>query len=160
MVEKTTYQRKPLKSPGLAGFLALIPGIGAIYNSQLFKGIIFIIIYGGIITMMGQGAPQPFTAFLFVAFCVYMITEAVQTAKSINRRILAEGKEEAIETEEIFLEVKSGSILWGIILMLLGGIFLLAGNTELISYDDVFNLWPVAVVGIGLKLIVDYFSKK
>lgn len=158
MAEKVVV-KKPPKSPTLAGFLACIPGIGAIYNGQLIKGIIFIVIYAGLISMQEQEAIQPLAAFSLTGFIIYMIIEAVQTARRINRRaLLGEEAEEAAE-EEVTAVIKTGSVFWGAVLMALGGIFLLA-NFELISYGTIFDFWPVVVIVIGIKLIADYFSKK
>jgi membrane-bound ClpP family serine protease len=64
-----------------------------------------------------------------------------------------------VEKEEEFPElVKAGSIFWGAVLIVLGAILLLA-NFEVISYDTVFDFWPVAVIIIGVKLVADYFGK-
>ena len=159
MEEKTQAQKKPPKSPTLAGFLALIPGIGAIYNGQILKGIIFIVIYAGLISMQEHDSIQPLAAFLLTAFIIYLIIDAVQTAKRINRFVLAGGKVEEEKIEEFPEAMKSGSVFWGAVLMALGFIFLLA-NFEVISYGTVFDFWPLAVIVIGIKLIWDYFSKK
>jgi len=157
-MEEKVVVKKPPKSPTLAGFLACIPGIGAIYNGQLIKGIIFIVIYAGLISMQEHEAIQPLAAFSLTGFIIYMIIEAVQTAKRINRRALL-GEEEEEAEEEVTAAVKSGSVFWGAVLMALGAIFLLA-NFELISYGTIFDFWPLVVIVIGIKLIVDYFSKK
>jgi hypothetical protein len=51
-----------------------------------------------------------------------------------------------------------GSIFWGIILIALGGMLILA-NFEIINYDTLFDFWPVAVIVLGLKLVVDAVAK-
>ena len=68
-------------------------------------------------------------------------------------------EEEEVEVEEFPEAVTAGSIFWGVILLLLGG-FLLLANFEVISYDTVWDFWPVVVIVIGVKLIADYASKK
>ena len=157
-MEEKVVVKKPPKSPTLAGFLACIPGIGAIYNGQLLKGIIFIIIYAGLISMQEHEAIQPLAAFLLTGFIIYMIIEAVQTAKKINRSALIGEKEEEAE-EEVTAAIKTGSVFWGAILMGLGLIFLLA-NFDVLSYGTVFDFWPLVVIVIGIKLVVDYLSRK
>ena len=67
--------------------------------------------------------------------------------------------EDVEEKVEEFPEiVKTGSVFWGIILMALGGILILA-NFEVISYNTVFDFWPVVIIIIGVKLLAEYFSK-
>jgi len=159
MKEKETNQKKAPKSPVLAGFLGLIPGVGAIYNGQILKGIIFIFIYAGLISMQEHSAIQPLAAFALTGFIIYLVIDAVQTANRINRLALAGGEVEEEKIEEFPKAMKAGSIFWGAVLMALGFVFLLA-NFELISYGTVFDFWPVFIIVIGIKLVVDYFSKK
>ncbi len=159
MEEKVVVKRPP-KSPFLAGVLAFFfPfGIGQIYNRQIQKGLIFLIVFAGLVTMQTTGEGQPFLGIILGGFYIYQIIEAVQTSKSINRRFLL-GEEEVEKEEEEFPEtLKAGSIFWGAVLIILGAILLLA-NFEVISYDTVFDFWPVAVIVIGVKLVADYFGK-
>jgi hypothetical protein len=161
MSEKIIIQKRPPKSPAAAGILSgFFPGTGALYNGQYLKGILFIIIFAGLITMQPHTG-QPFPALLLAGFYFFQIIEAVQTAKSINRQALLEGeaeKEPSVEKELLKIG-PSGSVFWGIALIVLGGIFLL-GNFDIINYDRIWDFWPVVVIVIGLKLIVDYFAKK
>ena len=159
MAEKETTQKRPPKSPVLAGFLGLIPGVGAIYNGQILKGIVFIFIYAGLISMQQHGSIQPLAAFALTGFIIYLVIDAVQTANRLNRIALAGGEVEEEKMEEFPKAMKAGSIFWGAVLMVLGFVFLLA-NFELISYGTVFDFWPLFIIVIGLKLVIDYFSKK
>lgn len=158
MEEKVILKRPP-KSPALAGLLAFfLPTTGALYNGQPFKFIIYLIILGGLITLQPKGG-QPFTAFLLAGFYFYQIFEAAQTAKHINLRFLrGEDVEEEKKVEEFPQVVKAGSIFWGLTLMALGGVLLLA-NFDVISYDSLFDFWPLVVIVIGLKLVTEYFTK-
>ena len=61
--------------------------------------------------------------------------------------------------EELPDFVKTGSVFWGIVLLALGGILLLA-NFDVISYETVFDFWPIAIIVIGVKLVADYVAKK
>jgi hypothetical protein len=161
MSEKIIVQRKPCKSPAAAGILSgFFPGTGALYNGQYLKGILFIIIFAGLISMQPHTG-QPFPALLLAGFYIFQIIEAVQTAKSINRQAELEDeteKEPSVEKELLKIG-PSGSVFWGIALIVLGGIFLLS-NFDIIDYDRIWDFWPVVVIVVGLKLIVDYFAKK
>lgn len=159
MEEKVVLKRPP-KSPALAGILSFFfPTTGALYNAQYLKFFIFLIIFAGLITMQTSGEGQPFAALLLAGFYGFQIFEAIQTSRAINHRALTGEEEEEDGLEELPQVLKTGSIFWGIVLMALGGILLLA-NFDVISYDSVFDFWPVVVIVIGVKLVVDYVSKE
>ena len=146
MEEKIIVKRPP-KSPGLAGVLAFFfPfGTGALYNNQFKKAAIFFFVFAGLVSLQ-PSSPQPFL-------------DAVQTAKALNRAALHQKLEPVTDIEEIPAAITSGSIFWGIALMMLGGILLLA-NFEVIDYYTLWEFWPIAVILIGLKLVVDYYKQK
>ena len=52
----------PRKSPILAGFLSIIPGLGQIYNEQIFKGLFILFFFLGsilLLLMTWHGLPEP-----------------------------------------------------------------------------------------------------
>jgi len=160
--EKIKIEKKPAKSPVLAGiFSAIFPGTGAIYNGNYLKGVLYIIIFAGLVSVQSRGG-QPFVGLMLAGFYFFQLIDAVNEA----RRICAAAQPESspgttglsIETE-VDISRPSGSISWGIILILLGGIFLLA-NYDVISYDALIDYWPLALIGLGLKLLADYFYGK
>lgn len=158
MEEKVIVKRPP-KSAALAGILSFFfPGTGALYNRQILKGIIFMIIFAGLVTLQTEGTHQPFMALILAGFYIYQLIDAIQTANAINQRAL-KGKEEEVAVEEMPEIVKSGSVFWGAVLLVLGAILLLA-NFDVIDYDTVFDFWPVVIVVIGIKLIIDYIARK
>ncbi len=163
MEEKIIVKRPP-KSPAAAGILAgLFPfGIGAMYNGLYFKGLVYMAIFAALVTLQGHGHGQPFFGIILAGFYFYQIIESVQTAGAINRRALTGKEDETARIEDQILEpAKSGSIFWGIVLIGLGLLFILA-NFEVISYDRMWDFWPLAVIGLGVKMIYDYYvrSKK
>jgi Ca2+/Na+ antiporter len=161
-MEEKIVVRRPQKSTALAVILAIIaPGTGAMYNRQLLKGLIYMIIIAGLISTLTLNPPLfiiLLSSLLIFGFYIYQIFEAAQTANAINRKALA-GEEEEVEVEEFPEVVKAGSIFWGIVLILLGVLLLLA-NFEVISYSTAWQFWPVVVIVIGIKFIVDFASKK
>ncbi len=161
VVEQKSVVPKHQKSPFLAGLLAaLFPfGIGPFYNGEIAKGLIYLVIFAGLVTMQGPRSGQPFMGLLLAGFYFFQIIDSVQTSNRINRRTLAG---EAVEEEESALTseaVTAGSVFWGILLIALGGVLLL-GNFQVISYRVIFDLWPVAVMIIGAKLILDYYRSR
>ena len=160
MTEKVIIPKSVCKSPVLAGILSgFFPGTGALYNGEYLKGVLFIIIFAGLVTMQPH-AGQPFPALLLAGFYIFQIIEAVQSASAINRRASAEAEEaETPSKAALAVRAPSGSVFWGIILIALGAIFLLA-NFDVIDYGRIWNFWPLIVVILGLRLIYSYFSKK
>ncbi len=164
MEEKIKIEKKPARSPALAGiFSAIFPGTGAIYNGSYLKGLMFIVIFAGLVTMQSRG-PQPFVGLLLAGFYFFQIIDSVHEARRISAASAGEEMAEKASTRvsmeaELELYRPSGSISWGIILILLGGLFLLA-NFDLISYDSLLDYWPLLLIGLGLKLLADYFTSQ
>lgn len=166
MTDKIIIQKRPPKSPVAAGILSgFFPAAGTLYNGQIEKAILYLVIFAGLVTINARTAgPQPFTGIILGCFYIFQIIDAVNSAKEINRRALLENGFDALTAPTAprpapAMARPSGSVFWGIVLMALGGIFLLA-NFDLIDFDRIFDFWPVVVIVIGLKMIADYFSKK
>jgi TM2 domain-containing membrane protein YozV len=68
-------------SPILAGFLGFIPGVGAMYNGQVAKGLVHVMIFIALI-----GAADHFGPFgiLIAAWVVYQVFDAYQTADALR----------------------------------------------------------------------------
>ena len=71
-------------SPGLALFLGMIPGVGAIYNGQYAKGLVHAVVFGILCSIAdsraGHGTEFVFGMMAF-AWWAYMVFEAYHTAK-------------------------------------------------------------------------------
>jgi hypothetical protein len=164
MEEKVVVQEKlivpkPRKSPFLAGLLsALFPfGVGTFYNGETVKGLIYLVVFAGLVSLQPHGGSQPFAGLILAGFYFFQIIDSVSAANRINRRALV--GQEAAEEEILPTEaVKAGSVFWGILLIVIGAVLLL-GNFEVISYRAIFDFWPAVVIVIGGKLIFDYFAK-
>ena len=159
-MEERIVVQKPPKSVFGAGILSfLFPGTGLLYCGQVVKGLLYMLLFAGLVTMQSHASGQPFSGIILAGFYIFQIIDAANTAKALNRKALL-GKAEDTDDEDVLAkDVKAGSIFWGIILIALGGVLILA-NYEVISYHALFDLWPIVVIVIGLKLIVDYFSMK
>ncbi len=159
MEEKAVIPQRPPKSPAAAGFLSIIfPGTGALYNGQIAKGIFYMILLAGLITMQDTHGGQPFKALLLAGFYFFQIIDSIQVAKAINLNAAGmkpAGGAAGLGVPEL---VPSGSIFWGIALIVLGVLLILA-NFEVILYETLFDFWPVALVVIGLKLVADSVAK-
>ncbi len=68
-------------NPGLAAVLGLIPGVGAMYNGQTFKGLIHVVIFVVIISITTH---YGLFGLLIPAWILYQSFEAFHTAKAIR----------------------------------------------------------------------------
>jgi hypothetical protein len=66
-------------NPAAAAVLGLIPGVGAMYNGQLFKGLIHVVVFAVLVSITDR-----YTIFLIFVFawCFYQSFEAFHTAKA------------------------------------------------------------------------------
>jgi hypothetical protein len=156
MEEKTVVPQRPLKSPGFAGVLGIFPfGVGALYNGQHTKALLHLVIFAGLVSMQNQGGGQPFIGLLLTGFIIYQFFDNIQSARAINAAVEAPAGAAGQTLPEF---ASSGSIFWGIALIVLGVLLILA-NFEVISYDRLFDFWPVAVIVIGFKLVLDSVAR-
>jgi|GEM_PF-272135 len=161
VVQEKIVLPKQRKSPILAFLLSFFfPfGVGPFYNGEVVKGLIYLVIFAGLVTMQQHGDAQPFAGIVLGAFYIFQIIDSVNVANRINRRALVGGEVEEEEAVVPTEAVTAGSIFWGVLLIVLGGILLL-GNFEVISYKTILDFWPVVVIVIGARLIFDYLAKK
>jgi TM2 domain-containing membrane protein YozV len=158
MMEEKVIVKRPPKSPGLAGVLAFFfPGVGALYNGQVSRFFLYVFTLASLVTMLARDIGlDVFIALMLGAFYVFQIYDAAHSARLINLRSMNQEADADIdELEQIPAVVKAGSVFWGIVLISLGVVLLLA-NFELVNYATLWDLLPVAVVIIGVKLIIDY----
>ncbi len=144
--------RTRVVSPGLAFFLGMIPGVGAIYNGQYAKGIIHVVILGLLLSISSSdaaGGLEPLFGMLTAVFWFYMAFEAYHTAR---RRMLGE----PVEEFSSLLDVRSGarSPLVPLLLILLGGLFLL-NNLGVLPMREVLRFWPVLLIAIGVWMLME-----
>jgi hypothetical protein len=159
MDDKTVVTPRPAKSPAAAGWLSILfpVGVGALYNGQKNKALVQLLIPSGLIYALTRGGNGVLFGLSLAAFYFYQIFENIQSAKAINEA--AAGKPAAIDAITKAADIKpSGSIFWGILLIVLGFILILA-NFEIIAYRSLDNYWPIAVIIIGLKLVADSVAK-
>jgi hypothetical protein len=142
-------------SPGLALFLGLIPGVGAIYNGQYAKGIVHAIIWGMLISICDSRAArglEPVFVMLVIAWIAYMAFEAYHTAR--KRRA-----GEPVDEYSSILDMRGGRNhvpMAGIVLIGLGALLLLH-TLDLLDFEYVTRFWPVLLIGLGVYLLAGRF---
>ena len=138
-------------SPGLAFVLGLIPGVGAIYNSQYVKGLVHVVVLGTLISLVASniiGNLEPLFGMLIGLWFFYMAFEAYHTA---NRRLHGLPVDEFSSLIPL-RSPQAGSVAGPIALMLLGGLFLIM-TTRPEWLREVFRWWPVAMIVAGAYML-------
>jgi hypothetical protein len=142
-------------SPGLAFFLGMIPGVGAIYNGQYAKGIVHAVIWGMLMSMANSSAVrgmEPLFGVMVAAWWFYMAFEAYHTAR--RRRA-----GEPVDEYSSILNLTGGRHhipLAGIALILLGALLLLH-TLDLLDFEYVARFWPVLLIAGGAYMLAGRF---
>jgi hypothetical protein len=144
------YVRLP-KSPGLAAFLSLFPGLGQVYNGQIARAFVFFFAFVGSIYLTSEGYPFPF------AFCIpfvffYNMVDAWKGASLINARFLG-GQGEVAEESSV------ESPAWGATLVAIG-LLVLFNNLGWLDLDRLARWWPLVLILAGVWLIYASIQKK
>jgi hypothetical protein len=138
-------------SPFLALILGLIPGVGAVYNGHYAKAVFHVVVFGGIVTLIGAGTVrglEPLFVMLAIMFFLYMPIEAYRTARAVKRG------EQVDEFSGLLSLVfaDSHSPAFGITLIGLGIVFLL----QSLGYWRIQNFlpyWPLSLIGLGIYML-------
>lgn len=146
------------KSPGLAGFLSVFPGLGhlylGLYQRAFAIGGAFILLCS--LTSHGSGSTFFGPMIAFVWF--FGIIDAVRQAKAINRGQLAEAG--FAGEQQLKSAAGSGALTWGVILVGLGSLWLIDRYVEVDwSFVDEWGA-PLAFILLGLILIVSHVRKR
>jgi hypothetical protein len=133
-----------IKSPGIAAFLSLIPGLGSAYNGLIIKALVHFAVVVGLWELNDL-----FDSILFgwagFAFYVYSIFSAFQDAKRLNAGADLRGEEEHLKR---LLHEKTN--VWGTGLI---GIGVLAILRWVLPSPFVSRLWPLLLIGLGTYLL-------
>src|SRR5271157_147098 len=149
-----TYAR-PDVSPGLALFLGMIPGVGAIYNGQYAKGLVHAIIWGILMSIANSSAAnglEPVFVGLVIAWWGYMAFEAYHTARQRQAG-------EPVDEYSSLIDLRGGRShvpLAGVILIGLGAVLLLH-TLDLFDFERVARFWPILLIALGVYLLAGRF---
>lgn len=134
-------------NPGLALFLGFIPGVGAVYNGQILKAIVQVLIFGSLVALSHQTEAGFGVVFGLgaAAFYFYMVIDSYQVAR---RKQLGQPVEEGLSSHSLRMDAP----LSAIVLIALGILFLL-DNIGIHIFANVGRFWPVLLIIIGVVLI-------
>jgi len=134
-------------NPGLALFLGFIPGVGSIYNGQIMKAMVQVLIFGCLIALSNR-VGEPFDTIFGLgaaAFYFYMVIDSYQTAR---RRQLGQPPEEWLGLGDFKMNAPIGAAL----LIGLGALFLL-DNFGIPVFESITRFWPVVLIVLGLIML-------
>ena len=144
------YLRLP-KSPGLAAFLSLFPGLGQVYNGRIARAFVFFFAWVGSIYLTASGHEFPF-AFVIPFVYLFNIIDAWKGATAINARYLG-GRTEPEDDVEV------ESPVWGGSLALLG-VLILFNNLGWLDLDRLARWWPLLLIAVGAYFVYASVQKK
>jgi TM2 domain-containing membrane protein YozV len=134
-------------NPGLAVLLGLIPGVGAIYNGQVIKAMVQVLLFGTLIALshrVGDSLGEIFGLGAF-AFYFYMVIDSYQTARAMA---LGVHREEWFGLGDFKMNAPLGAGL----LIVLGALFLL-DNFDIPVFRSLGKFWPVLLIVLGILLL-------
>ncbi|MDI9611985.1 MAG: DUF5668 domain-containing protein [Acidobacteriota bacterium] len=134
-------------APRRAAWLALIPGMGAVYNGEYLKAATHFAVFAALL-MLGSGAHGVF-GFGAMVFLVFTMFDSYRSAEERALRPAGPPEEEPGEERAI--------LAWGVVLVLLGALLLLQ---NLIPFHFLHRLWPLLFIGLGGYLVYRALREK
>jgi len=147
---------KAQTSPFIATLLSFIcPGLGAAYNGQTTKALIYFAVFVGLIQMAILTGGMPLFVFGFLGMWLYTAVDAWKTAKLIRSGVTPEG------AEDFIVQRFSGNPkLWGIVLTTLGVLIFFRVFFELDFRRLVKGVLPIMLIVLGIYLLRNYILKR
>ena len=148
----------PKKNPALAAIIStLFPGAGFFYVGNILKGIAYIIVFILLIVMIvhasdhySQALEIVVLGLLLAGFYIFQIVESFNDASRIRRKVVT-GTEPA-QGERISL--------FGSFMILIVGVLFQLRQLDVIELRDIIRLWPLILVGLGIRIIYNYMRDK
>lgn len=149
------YAAPEQKSPILAAFLSVLPGLGNVYNGLYRRAVVFFLIYVSLfslaINVSDQAKALVIPCLVFIWF--FNIFDAYRQATLINYY----GEPPA--ADESWRDVRGWGLAPGVFLLALGvyGILQRYFNIDL---SWVMDQWPFALIAAGAWFIYSYFRER
>ncbi len=141
------------KSPAMATWLSLMPGLGQIYVGYYQQGFTNILVVAGIIAILASSfmrGAEPFFGTFIAFYWIFQMIDANRRAHHYNRVMAGMGGEDV--PDGFSMPTTKGSMLGGSVLVLLGVLFILDLNFD-VSMQWVENWWPLILILVGVNLV-------
>lgn len=140
-------------SPGVAFFLGLFPGLGAVYNAEYNKALIHIVVFIALVVGASSDpgdAAEPALGLLIAGFVLYMAFDAMRVAKArIQGEVIVDPLESWSKNRPV----------GPIILIVLGVLFLL-NNFNWFPFWRIGRLWPLVLIGVGVLMFRNRLERR
>ncbi|NNE65675.1 MAG: hypothetical protein HKN33_03840 [Pyrinomonadaceae bacterium] len=142
-------------SPFFSVLLSLFcPGLGAAYNGQTSKALIHFVAFIGLFQMAIATGGSPLFVLGFLGMWFFAALDAWRTAQVIRAGITPNA------AEDILVGRFAGNTkLWGVVLTVIGGSFVLQTLFDLNQLLSRFIL-PVLLLGLGVYLLKGFFVRR
>ena len=144
------------KNPGLAALLSLFPGMGNIYNGLYMRGLTFFLIIASLIGIATSRHGHELFGMAVVFFWLFNVIDAYRQATLIN---YGYAQDLGLLDMPKVPRAGQGGLVAGVLLTLVGIASVLDRYT-IIDYDWLFQLWPFALVAVGVWLVVASFRDR
>src|ERR1035437_2133175 len=144
-------------SPGLAFVLGLIPGVGAVYNGQYAKGLLHVVIFGSIISILSSGAArgfEPLFGLMIPTFVFYMAFEAYHTSKKHRDGEVVDEFSGLVRTAGARSRFPVAPVL-----RIAFGVLFLLDNLDLLRIGRLLRYWPAGLIVLGLYLLYERITE-
>lgn len=144
---------KKRTSPFVATLLsAICPGLGAAYNGQTTKALVYFAVFVGLFQMAVLTGGTPLFVLGFMGMWLFSALDAWRTAQMIRAGVTPDG------AEDILVSRFSGNPkLWGIVLGVLGIAFLFQ---RFFGLGNIFRaVLPLLLIGLGIYILRGYIFK-
>ena len=137
------------KNPGLALVLSLFPGMGNVYNGPYMRGLTFFLVIACLIGIVADGR-HPLFGLAIAFFWLFNLIDAYRQATLIN---YGYAQDLGLLDMPKVPRPGQGGVIAGVLLSLVG-LTAIADRYFEIRLEWIFDLWPFALVALGLWLIV------
>jgi TM2 domain-containing membrane protein YozV len=152
-LSRTHYSPKPRGSARFAALLALLPGMGAVYNRQNIKGIAHFATIVSLFQLTGIRFASAIFALGGLSFYIYSIVDAYRTAQ-----LIAQGEDPAVDEARFKRSLIKRAPVIGVVLLTAGLLLVIqiARPFPLVTFA---RLLPVAFIILGGYLLTRYFKR-
>jgi hypothetical protein len=181
VTQPSTPRRAP-HSPVAAFFLGFIPGLGAVYNREYTKALIYVAIFVGLVTADSTESQHILYSLLIAFFCVYMPIEACVTATNMrnaeerafpsapvplppppqvtsfdapaSEASAMPSPEQGLPAPPDVPRVRKPRLIGPVILILIGSLFLMDNLGWLDAGRVIAHGWPLILIALGLYQVL------
>lgn len=148
------------KSAPLASIIsAIIPGSGFIYLGNYLKGFLYFLVFISLIILIvnssawGRTSMASEVVFFSLFLAGFYIFQIIDTFNEAQKSSIETPLKNSSDFED------HSSLSSGVLILILGILFQLR-NLGVISFRNIIRLWPLILIGIGIKIVIQYYFEK